>query len=39
MENKEYNTVGTVQKFIANLIPLTHKDMTAHFPGLVQALQ
>jgi hypothetical protein len=45
MQNKEYNTVGTFLKSQrkyyeeAKFIPLTHKYMTAHFPGLVQACQ
>ena len=42
MKNKIYYPVRTVQKSNRKiverrkLIPLTHKDMTAHFPGLVQ---
>jgi hypothetical protein len=43
---KRYNTVETVPKYNhkvveteAKLIPLTHKNMSAYSPGLVQALQ
>jgi hypothetical protein len=40
MKNKKYHTVGTKsnRKIVerGKLIPLTHKYMTAHFPGLVQ---
>jgi hypothetical protein len=45
MQNKEYNTVETFPKSQrkyyeeAKFIPLTHKYMTTHFPGLVQACQ
>ena len=42
---KQYHTVGTVQqsnrKFVKRekkSIPITHKYMTTHSPGLVQAL-
>ena len=39
MENKKYHTVGTIPKSKsqkeAKSIPLTHKYMTGHFPGLV----
>jgi hypothetical protein len=41
-----YHTVGIIpksnikiQKNVAKLIPLTHKYMTAHFPGLLKVLQ
>ena len=42
MKNKKYHTVRTFPKSNrkiverGKLIPLTHKYMTAHFPGLVQ---
>jgi hypothetical protein len=41
MNNTKYHTVGTIPKSIkkyAKSIPLTHKDVTAFFPGLAQAL-
>ena len=44
MKSKKYHFVGTVQKSNrkidenANSISLTYKYMTAHFPGLEQAL-
>jgi hypothetical protein len=45
MENTKYQIVGTVSKPIersqeeVTSIPLTHRYITAHFPGFVQALQ
>ena len=42
MKIKKYHTVRTIPKSnikIAKSIPPTHKYMTAHFPGYVQALQ
>jgi len=45
-KNKRYYTIGKVPKPNRKIIdkdeisiPLTHKYMTADFPGLVQALQ
>ena len=45
MQKKRYHIVRTIQNQIskssteAKSIPLTHKCMIAHFPGLVQAFQ
>ena len=45
MKNKKYHTVGTILKSnikiveIGKIDTLTPKYMTAHLPGLVQALQ
>ena len=42
MKNINYHTVGTFPKTNrkeAQSIPPTHKYITAHFPGLVRALQ
>jgi len=44
MKNKKYHTVGPVLKSKVKIVErgkidtLTHQYMTAHFPGLVQAL-
>ena len=42
-KDKEYHNVGRVTKFnrkiVKNRYPVTHKYMTAHFPGLIYALQ
>jgi hypothetical protein len=40
-KQQKYRTLGTVSNSMveAKLTPLTHKYMTAHFPGLIQALQ
>jgi hypothetical protein len=43
--NKKYHTVGIVWKSNETIVeeaeslPLTHKYMITHFPGLVQSLQ
>jgi len=44
MENKKYQTVDTIPKSKIKILKrnnryLTHKYMTVHFSGLVQALQ
>jgi hypothetical protein len=45
MKNEKYHTVRTFPKSYRKLqkeaksIPLTHKYMTAHFPGMAQAFQ
>jgi hypothetical protein len=46
MKNKKYCTVGTIPTSTIKAVergnidtPHTHKYMTAHFPGLIQALQ
>ena len=44
MKNKKYHTVGTIPKsnikivVRGKMIPITHKYMITHFPGLVQIL-
>ena len=41
MKNKKYHTFGTIpksKKKYAKSILLTHKDVTASFPDLAQAL-
>jgi len=39
MEKKNTTLFEQLQNPIEKSIPLTHKYMTAYFPGLVQALQ
>lgn len=43
MKKKKYHIVRAIPKsdieFVGGGIPLTHKHMTVHFTGMIQALQ